>query len=71
MENSFVFYVFKQQMPSSNRRNTLQDNATSRTSYHNNSSQQYRESETGISVDRQYDTDYNAIREGDYNTLNK
>lgn len=58
-------------MPSSDRRNTSENSATSRTSYSNNSPQQYHESETGISVDRQYDTGYNGVHEGNFIILNR
>lgn len=45
-------------------RNMTQDSAASRPSYYSNSPQSQRDSETGISVDRQYDTGYNGIHEG-------
>lgn len=53
-------------MPPDNR-NPIPE--TSRTNYYNpqqQQQQQQRESETGISVDRQYDTGYNGTHEGDY-----
>ncbi|CAH1733444.1 uncharacterized protein LOC114124772 isoform X1 [Aphis gossypii] len=53
------------QMPSDHR-NMTQDGVASRMGlYNNSSSQQNRESETGISVDRQYDTGYNGMYEAD------
>lgn len=52
-------------MPSDHR-NMTQDGVASRMGlYNNSSSQQNRESETGISVDRQYDTGYNGMYEGE------
>ncbi|KAL5239256.1 hypothetical protein ACI65C_006666 [Semiaphis heraclei] len=52
-------------MPSDNR-NMAQDGVTSRTSFYNSGSPQLqRESETGISVDRQYDGGYNGMHEGE------
>lgn len=49
-------------MPS-DRRNTVQlDGGTGRPNYYG--SQRQRESETGISVDRQYDTGYSGTQEG-------
>ncbi|XP_015372612.1 PREDICTED: uncharacterized protein LOC107167910 [Diuraphis noxia] len=53
------------QMPSDNR-NMTRDGVASRTSFYNNGSPQLqRESETGISVDRQYDAGYNGMHEGE------
>jgi len=52
-------------MPSDHR-NMTQDGVASRMGFYNNNSlQQKRESETGISVDRQYDTGYNGMHEGE------
>ncbi|XP_025206259.1 uncharacterized protein LOC112602410 isoform X2 [Melanaphis sacchari] len=52
-------------MPSDHR-NMAQDGGVSRMGFYNNSSlQQKRESETGISVDRQYDVGYNGMHEAD------
>jgi len=58
-------FVFQQQMSSDNR-NMAQDGVASRTSFYNSGSPQLqRESETGISVDRQYDAGYNGMHEGE------
>ncbi|XP_029348632.1 uncharacterized protein LOC100572826 isoform X1 [Acyrthosiphon pisum] len=56
------------QMPSSDHRNMgAQDGMASRTSFYNSggSPQLQRESQTGISVDRQYDAGYNGMHEGE------
>ncbi|XP_060856072.1 uncharacterized protein LOC132933811 isoform X2 [Metopolophium dirhodum] len=56
------------QMPSSDHRNAgAQDGVANRASFYNSggSPQLQRESQTGISVDRQYDAGYNGMHEGD------
>lgn len=54
-------------MPSSDHRNmAAQDGVANRTSFYNSGSPQLqRESETGISVDRQYDVGHNGMHEGE------